>query len=135
MARRPCEFAATQTAQIGDYKPPLSSAATAGYKRWLKKLDHQTRDNVTKKIGEYLAVGTMNELTRKKNVEPVGDGVLEMKLQGIRIYFTIEQGVIVFLYGGTKNTLREQSRDIDHAKRFLAHYRAGQSRGRGAHER
>ena len=118
-----------------DYKPTLSSATTADYKRWLQKLHHQARDHVAKKLGEYLRVGTTNELTRRKNVEPVGNGVLEMKLQGIRIYFAIEQDVIVLLYGGTKNTRREQSRDIDHAGRLLAHRRAGESSGLGAHER
>ena len=61
----------------------------------------------------------------RKNVEHVGDGVFEFKVDfgpGFRIYFG-EQGreLIVLLVGGTK---RRQQRDVDLAKEYWREYHA-----------
>ncbi|TVQ80106.1 MAG: type II toxin-antitoxin system RelE/ParE family toxin [Bradymonadales bacterium] len=61
----------------------------------------------------------------KKNVEPLGDGVFELKLDygpGYRIYFGEKRNqIIILLYGGTK---RRQQKDIDLAKEYWRAYSA-----------
>ena len=116
-------------------KPPLDTETTAEYRKWLQRADHATRDAVSDRVSEYLAVGTVDDFTRRKNVKHLGKGLLEMKLRGIRVYFAIEQGMLVLLLGGTKNTPGEQDRDIERARRLLSQRRAAQSVRGGPHER
>ena len=74
---------------------PLDTEATAEYRKWLQRADHATRDAVSDRVSEYLAAGTVDDVTRRKNVKHLGRGLLEMKLGGIRVYFAIEQGMLV----------------------------------------
>jgi len=53
------------------------------------------------------------------DVKPVGDGVFEMRFKtiGYRLYYC-QRGAVVYLLliGGGKNTQKDQTRDIVHAK-------------------
>jgi putative addiction module killer protein len=57
--------------------------------------------------------------------EPVGDGVLELRIDwgpGYRVYFArLGQVVVLLLCGGDKTT---QQKDIDRAKTYFADYKA-----------
>lgn len=59
------------------------------------------------------------------NVEPVGEGVSEYKIDfgpGYRVYFGMDgQALVILLIGGTK---KRQQRDIDTAKSFWSDYKA-----------
>lgn len=58
----------------------------------------------------------------KKNVEPVGNGVFEIKIHfgpGYRVYFGIDNEKMILLLGGDKNT---QSSDIEKAKILWSDY-------------
>jgi putative addiction module killer protein len=62
------------------------------------------------------------------NCKPVGEGVLELKINfgpGYRLYFA-EDGpnIIVLLIGGDKST---QSKDIKSAQNYWEHYKKGKS--------
>ena len=61
----------------------------------------------------------------KKNVEPVGDGVFELKMDygpGYRIYYGEErQQIIILLLGGSKH---RQQKDIDLAKEYWRDHHA-----------
>jgi putative addiction module killer protein len=56
--------------------------------------------------------------------EPVGDGVFELKLDvgpGYRVYFGIDEGEIILLLGGDKDT---QDADITKAGEYWKEYNA-----------
>ncbi len=58
------------------------------------------------------------------NCEPVGEGVLELKIDfgpGYRVYFGTDGDNVILLCGGTKGT---QSRDIEKAKEHWRDYNA-----------
>jgi putative addiction module killer protein len=66
------------------------------------------------------------------NVKPVGDGVLEYKIDwgpGYRIYFGRDGNVLfILLTGGTK---KRQQRDIETAKILWSNYKAQRPKARG----
>ena len=63
------------------------------------------------------------------NVEPVGEGVSEYKINfgpGYRIYFAKDGATLVILLGG--GTKKRQSRDIENAKRHWGNYKTRKKR-------
>jgi putative addiction module killer protein len=54
----------------------------------------------------------------------LSDGVSELKFRdGIRVYYSeVKKVIILLLCGGDKNTKRDQSKDIEKAKEYLADY-------------
>jgi putative addiction module killer protein len=86
---------------------------------WLQGLgDRQARTRVQARLAR-VAVGNLGD------VEPVGEGVLELKIDwgpGYRVYFARAGKVIVLLLcGGDKRT---QQRDIQRAKAYFEDYKA-----------
>jgi len=84
---------------------------TEVYARWFKKLrDRQARVRILARI-RLLSLGNPGD------VEPVGEGVSEMKIDygpGYRIYYKQRGKVVaILLAGGDKRT---QKRDIENAK-------------------
>ena len=89
----------------------------APFEGWFVDLDKQAQAKVTIALSR-LALGNTS------NVEAVGEGVSELKLNwgpGYRIYFGQEgKAIVILLIGGTK---RRQSRDISAAKTYWADYK------------
>ena len=86
---------------------------------WLEGLqDRQARTRIEARIAR-VASGTMGD------VEPVGEGVLELRIDwgpGYRVYFArIGQVTVLLLCGGDKRT---QQRDINRAKEYFQDYKA-----------
>ena len=96
------------------------------FRDWLCGLsDRQARHRIEARITRA-AQGNFGD------VEPVGEGVLELRIDwgpGYRVYFArIGQLIVLLLCGGDKRT---QRKDIKRAKEYFEDYktRAGQSRG------
>ena len=55
----------------------------------------------------------------------IGDGVSELRFMGlgIRVYFARIDDTILLLWGGGKNTPKEQRRDIARAKKYWADFK------------
>lgn len=86
---------------------------TEGFETWLEGLrDRKARMAIAKRILRVQS-GLLGD------VEPVGDGISEMRIHygpGYRLYFTKRQGVlIILLCGGNKSS---QIRDIARAKQL-----------------
>ncbi len=83
---------------------------TAEFDKWLRSLrDTKARAKVLVRI-DRLALGNPGD------VEPVGDGVSEMRIHygpGYRVYFKQRGGETVLLFGGDKDS---QSADIGKAR-------------------
>lgn len=84
---------------------------TNDFDRWFSRLkDKRAKAKITLRI-DRLSLGNPGD------VEPVGEGVSEMRIhegKGYRVYFVSRRDVLVILLcGGDKKT---QSRDIKHAK-------------------
>lgn len=58
------------------------------------------------------------------DIEPVGDGVSEMRIfvgKGYRVYFAIQNNIVVLLLnGGIKSNKKQQQLDIKRAKQILS---------------
>jgi len=81
------------------------------FDKWLRKLkDRLAVVAITKRLGRA-------KLGNFGDVEPVGEGVIEMRIftgPGYRLYYTIKQSTIIFmLCGGDKSS---QKKDIKKAK-------------------
>jgi len=81
------------------------------FDKWLRKLkDRQAAVAIIKRLGRA-------KLGNFGDVEPVGEGVSEMRIftgPGYRLYYTIRQSTIIFmLCGGDKSS---QKKDITKAK-------------------
>ena len=81
------------------------------FDKWLKKLkDRRAVVAITKRLGRA-------KLGNFGDVEPVGEGVSEMRIftgPGYRLYYTIRKSTIIFmLCGGDKSS---QKKDIKKAK-------------------
>lgn len=86
---------------------------------WLADLkDSQARTRIQARLAR-VAVGNLGD------VEPVGEGVMELRIDwgpGYRVYFArVGQVVILLLCGGDKRT---QRKDIDRAKGYFEDYKA-----------
>ena len=84
---------------------------TERFAKWLKKLrDHQARAKINVRIRRA-------EMGNLGKVEPVGEGVSEMKINygpGYRVYFVRDgEDIIILLCGGDKS---DQQEDIKTAK-------------------
>ncbi len=90
---------------------------------WFNDLDATTASKVTTVLYR-LQYGNFS------NVEPVGSGVSEYKIDfgpGYRVYFGRDGNtLVILLMGGTKKT---QSKDIENAKKFWQEYKAGKKQG------
>jgi putative addiction module killer protein len=88
---------------------------TKEFGEWLRGLrDQRARARVVKRL-ERLGDGNPGD------VEPVGDGISEMRIHygpGYRVYYTL-RGFALVLWGGNKST---QDRDIAEAKRLASEY-------------
>ena len=86
---------------------------------WLEGLkDRQARTRIEARLAR-VAAGTLGD------VEPVGKGVLELRIDwgpGYRVYFArVGQVIVLLLCGGDKRT---QQRDINRAKDYFEDYKA-----------
>ncbi len=92
------------------------------FHEWFKKLDSLTANKITTAVYR-LQYGNFS------NVKSVGGGVSECKINfshGYRIYFGIEEDMLVILLcGGTK---KMQQNDIDKAKMFWQEYKANKKK-------
>ena len=96
-----------------------SSSFEQPFVEWLKGVkDRQARTRIEARLAR-VAVGNFGD------VEPVGGGVLELRIDwgpGYRMYFgRVGQMVVLLLCGGDKRT---QQRDIKRAKAYFEDYRA-----------
>jgi putative addiction module killer protein len=96
-----------------------TSAGERPFVEWLGSLkDRQARTRIEARLAK-VAAGTLGD------VEPVGAGVLELKIDwgpGYRVYFArIGQIIVLLLCGGDKRT---QQRDINRAKAYFEDYKA-----------
>ena len=106
-----------------------TSAGEQPFVEWLQGLaDRQARTRIEARLAR-VAVGNFGD------VEPVGGGVLELRIDwgpGYRVYFSrVGQVIILLLCGGDKRT---QQRDIKRAKAYFEDYKArtAQRQPRGA---
>jgi len=88
---------------------------TVEFDKWLRKLkDLRAKAKILFRIQRIENDGHFGDC------EPVGDGVLELKInyaKGYRIYFNEKDGkIIILLIGGDKST---QQKDIEKAKEIL----------------
>jgi putative addiction module killer protein len=88
---------------------------TVEFDKWLRKLkDLRAKAKILFRIQRIENDGHFGDF------EPVGDGVLELKInyaKGYRIYFKENDGrIIILLIGGDKST---QQKDIEKAKKIL----------------
>ena len=96
---------------------------------WLQRLaDRQARTRIEARLAR-VAVGNFGD------VEPVGEGVLELRIDwgpGYRVYFSrLGQVIVLLLCGGDKRT---QQKDIKRATEYFEDYKArtAQRKPRGA---
>ena len=94
------------------------------FAEWFADLESVARAKVTRAIAR-LEQGNLS------NVKPVGEGVLEYRIDfgpGYRVYFARDgETLIILLTGGTK---KRQQRDIDAARTYWNDYK---QRKRGRH--
>jgi len=100
-----------------DLRYYVAEDGSSPFERWVIGLDRQAAAKVVVAL-------TRLEQGNLSNVKPVGEGVLELRIDwgpGYRLYFGRDGAVLVILLtGGTK---RRQERDIDHAKTFWMDYK------------
>ena len=97
------------------------------FAEWLGGLaDRQARARVQARLAR-VGAGNFGD------VEPVGEGVLELRIDwgpGYRVYFArIGQVIVLLLCGGDKRT---QQRDIKRAKDYFEDYKRRTAQRRGA---
>lgn len=91
---------------------------SATFDRWLKRLrDSEVKARILMRI-RRLSLGNPGD------VQPVGEGLLEMRIDygpGYRVYYFQHGSIlVVLLCGGDKRT---QQRDIERAKRLAAEWK------------
>jgi len=96
-----------------------TSTGEQPFVEWLKGLDdRQARTRIEARLAR-VAVGNFGD------VEPVGEGVMELRIDwgpGYRVYFArVGQVIVLLLRGGDKRT---QQRDINRAKEYFEDYKA-----------
>ncbi len=94
------------------------------FEQWFSALDAQAAAKVVVALARI-------EQGNLSNVKPVGEGVLEYRIDwgpGYRVYFGRDGNVLVILLtGGTK---QRQQRDIDTAKALWTDYKQRRPKGR-----
>lgn len=93
------------------------------FEKWFKRLNAIAAAKVTTALYRM-------ELGNYSNVEGVGEGVFEYKLNfgpGYRIYFGQEGDELIILVGG--GTKKQQSKDIKNAKELWLEYKKAKKRG------
>ena len=102
----------------------LDDNGESPFEQWFCDLDAQA----AAKVAVALARVEQGNLS---NVKPVGEGVLEYRIDwgpGYRVYFGRDGNVLVILLtGGTK---KRQQRDIDTAKALWTDYKQRRPKGR-----
>jgi putative addiction module killer protein len=105
-----------------------TSAGEQPFVKWLRDLeDRQARARIEARLSR-VAIGNFGD------VEPVGEGVMELRIDwgpGYRVYFArVGQVIVLLLCGGDKRT---QQRDINRAKGYLEDCKArtAQRKSRG----
>lgn len=86
------------------------------YREWLNILSEELEGIIEGYVKRVADGGS------KKNVEAVGSGVFEIKINygpGYRVYFGIDKDKMILLTGGDKKT---QSSDIEKAKILWGYY-------------
>ena len=96
-----------------------TTAGKQPFVEWMQGLaDRQARTRIELRLAR-VAVGIFGD------VEPVGEGVLELRLDwgpGYRVYFSrLGQVIVLLLCGGDKRT---QQMDIKRAKAYFEDYKA-----------
>ena len=96
-----------------------TAAGERPFVEWLEGLDdRQARTRIEARLAR-VAVGNFGD------VEPVGEGVMELRIDwgpGYRVYFArVGQVIVLLLCGGDKRT---QQRDINRAKEYFEDYKA-----------
>ncbi len=94
------------------------------FEQWFSALDAQAAAKVVVALARI-------EQGNLSNVKPVGEGVLEYRIDwgpGYRVYFGRDGNVLVILLtGGTK---QRQQRDIDTARALWTDYKQRRTKGR-----
>ena len=102
----------------------LNGDGESPFEQWFSALDAQAAAKVAVALARI-------ELGNLSNVKPVGEGVLEYRIDwgpGYRVYFGRDGNVLVILLtGGTK---KRQQRDIDTAKALWTDYKLQRPKGR-----
>ena len=80
---------------------------------WHRELDRTSRYRVDRYVYRVCAGGSL------KNIKHLGDGVLEIKVDWLRVYFAYEGDGLLLLLGGGKGS---QQADIVKAKRYWRNY-------------
>lgn len=86
------------------------------FREWINSLSAELEEKIEAYIGRVAEGGS------KKNIEAVGNGVFEIKINygpGYRVYFGIDKEKMILLIGGEKNS---QSKDIENAKKIWSYY-------------
>lgn len=95
----------------------LDREGVSPYGDWFNQLNADAANKVTTAVYRL-------ELGNFSNVEPVGEGVSEYKIDfgpGYRIYFGIAGNeLIILLAGGSK---KRQNKDIENAKKYWQQYK------------
>lgn len=96
-----------------------TSTGEQPFVEWLQRLgDRHARTRIEARLAR-VAVGNLGD------VEPVGEGVLELRIDwgpGYRVYFSrVGKVIVLLLCGGDKRT---QQRDIKRAKTYFEDYKA-----------
>jgi len=95
----------------------LDTGGVSPYGRWFNQLTAEAANKVTTSVYRL-------ELGNFSNVEPVGEGVSEYKVDfgpGYRIYFGIDGSELIILLGG--GSKKRQNRDIENAKRYWRQFK------------
>jgi putative addiction module killer protein len=100
-------------------KDYLTASGRDPFREWLlRDIDGNGRAVVRMKIRR------IEETRNYGDCEPVGDGVFELRIHkgtGYRVYFGIDDDLVILLGGGDKST---QKSDIDKAKERWSDYNA-----------
>ena len=95
----------------------LDAERVSPYERWFNQLNVDAANKVTTAVYRL-------ELGNFSNVEPVGEGVSEYKIDfgpGYRIYFGTDSNELIILLGG--GSKKRQNRDIENAKKYWRQYK------------
>lgn len=106
-----------------DVQQYIDSKGKTPFGKWFDSLDVQAAAKVTTAL-EKIAKGNLS------NVEPVGEGVSEYKIDwgpGYRIYFGKDGEILVILLGG--GTKKRQATDIATAKQAWGQYKERKKQG------